>query len=99
MDRKILLSWVVSVALLLVVANAIDWGVAVRQLSMVSFFVVVGSSLVYSFSFFFRALRWKYLVKPVAEISVMDSFFIVNVSFLANFDFPFLTDFWFLHVI
>lgn len=83
-DKKIVLSWIVSVALLLLVARSIDWNAALQQLSRMSVLLVLFSSVVYGFSFVFRSLRWKYLVKPIANVSARESFFIVCISFLAN---------------
>ncbi len=84
MDKKILLSWIISVVLVAIVFSTIDFGKTLEKISEISFFAVLVSAIVYSFSFVLRALRWKYLVKPIAAISVKDSFAIVCVSFLAN---------------
>jgi uncharacterized protein (TIRG00374 family) len=83
-NKKIVLSWIVSIVLLVIVASKIDFSSAIIELKKISLSFLVVSVLVYSFSFLLRALRWKYLIKPLAEISFVDSFSIVCVSFLAN---------------
>lgn len=84
MKTKIILSWILSIALLAFIASTINIGNTVALLSKISPLFLLVSALVYSFSFALRALRWKYLVKPIANISVKESFFILSVSFLAN---------------
>lgn len=84
MGKKIILSWFLSAVLLLVVAGMVDWGSALSQISKISIPFLFASAVVYSISFVFRAVRWKYIVSPFARISVGESFSIICVSFLAN---------------
>ncbi len=84
MNKKIILSYLFSLILVIAIISIIDIKEVIKEtakLGLINFIFLGG---LYSVAFVFRALRWKTILSPITEISLKDSFFITNMGFFVN---------------
>jgi glycosyltransferase 2 family protein len=84
LKKKFLFGLAVSGLCLYLVFRNIDFIALRKSLTEVRYmYLVVVLGLIFLFTFF-RALRWKYLLRPVKEIKTADLFEITTIGYLAN---------------
>ncbi|MFH1895433.1 MAG: lysylphosphatidylglycerol synthase transmembrane domain-containing protein [archaeon] len=79
-----MLSWVLSLILVIIIVSLIDSKEVIKGITKIGLTNFVLLSAFYSIGYVFRALRWKAILKPIARISLKESFFITNTGFLVN---------------
>ena len=84
MQKKTILSWVLSLILVIIIVSLIDSKEVIKGITKIGLTNFVLLSAFYSIGYVFRALRWKAILKPIARISLKESFFITNTGFLVN---------------
>lgn len=84
MEKKLILSWLLSLILVIIIISIIEVEKVIHGILDIGLINFVFLSVLYSVSFFFRALRWKSILHPITKISLKDSFFITNTGFFVN---------------
>lgn len=83
-NRQLLLGMVVSLAFIVLFFVTVDVGDMGDALAEAKYQFIVPAVLLYFVALFFRALRWQYLLSPVAKIATSRLFPVVSVGYMAN---------------
>src|SRR5207253_8244832 len=81
---RTLLGLVIAAALLAVVLLRTDLGATFDALGEANFAYLPPAMLVFAFAVWFQALRWRYLLKPLADVPAHRLYPVVFVGHLAN---------------
>lgn len=84
MKKRIILSYVLSAALIIALIAFIDVGKVLSMLAGFGLLPFAAAFALYALSFFFRGIRWRELLKPITSVGVIESTQIILLSFLAN---------------
>src|SRR3989338_3861334 len=84
MNAKVIAAYVFSAALLAALLYFVDLGEVWRQAASFGAIPSLVFMAIYAANFFFRAVKWKYLLKPFAEVSLSDSYHFTMIGFFAN---------------
>lgn len=87
-DKNTLISYTISVLALAVVLFFFDFGKVVSAISGFDYLLFFVSILLFFATFALRALAWREIAKPVAQIGFGKIFHITNIGFFANFILP-----------
>lgn len=91
MKKKLWLLFNLSISAFFVwlAVRGVNWQEVGETFSQVNYFWVITSVLMNIFSCWLRAIRWKYLMKPVAPIPLYRLFTVMMMSFMVNNLLPF----------
>ena len=84
LNRQFLFGMVVSLAFIILFFVTVDIGDMGDALAEAKYQFIVPAVLLYFVALFFRALRWQYLLSPVAKIGASRLFPVVAVGYMAN---------------
>lgn len=80
-------SWfgiLISVFFLYLIIRQISPNQFFQTFSQISYFPLLPAIIIYFGGVYFRALRWRYLLKPVKDISILLSFKVISIGYMAN---------------
>src|SRR3989338_307351 len=84
MQPRLLLSYLFSLALLAGIVAFIDVKQVLESVLAFGLLPSLAFMAVYGFNFFFRAIKWKYILKPFADVSLSDSYHFMMLGFFSN---------------
>ncbi len=84
MKKNLAFGLAISILCLYLVLRHIDLKSLQQSLATVRYSYLVGAFLCVLIFTFFRALRWKYMLQPLKEISTYSLFQVVMIGYLAN---------------
>ncbi len=88
MNKKIVLSYLISIVLIAGILSVIDLRKVAEGIISAGLINFILLCVLYSFGFVLRAARWKKILLPLTDISLKDSFFITNTGFFVNLILP-----------
>ncbi len=80
----LLINILVSAVFIWLAVRGVDFSEVSRTFSQVNYFWVFASVAMNVFSCWLRAVRWQYLMKPVASLSVYRLYTVMMMSFMVN---------------
>ncbi|MCK4597013.1 flippase-like domain-containing protein [bacterium] len=86
MKRKLTL-WVglaISVLFLYLALRNVEFVEIRRSLSQVDLLLLIWAAVIFMVSFSIRALRWRYILRPIKEIDLPQVFSVLSIGFMAN---------------
>ncbi len=82
--RRFLIGIIISIIFLVVFLRNTDFGQAADALATANITLILAAMLVYFLGVWFRALRWKYSMKPLTDVGSMTLFPLVTIGLMVN---------------
>ncbi len=83
-SKRFWIGVVFSIACLALFLSQVDFSEMGRELSKANYIFLLPAILIYLLGVFFRALRWKYLLKPLGNFPVFRLFSLILIGMLVN---------------
>jgi hypothetical protein len=86
--KKIAVSVAISCVFLYLAVRNVSFSEVKSALSEAEYIWLIPGMIIVVFSFFLRAIRWRYLLEGTKRVSLMSSFSVIMIGFMANNIFP-----------
>lgn len=83
-NKRFWIGAVISIALLALFLFQVDFSEMGRELSKANYLYLLPGIAIYLLGVFFRAVRWRYLLKPLGNFSVFRMFSLILIGMLVN---------------
>jgi hypothetical protein len=87
-EKKFWFGVIISVVVIAVLLYTIDFQDAYQAFKNTNYLYIVPAMFVLLLSFFFRAVRWRYVLNPIKKIPIYNLFKVTMIGFMTNFVLP-----------
>lgn len=87
-EKKFWFGVIISIIIIIILLYSIDFRDAYRALKNTNYLYIIPAMLIFLLSFFFRSLRWRYVLYPIKRMPLYNLFKATMIGFMANFVLP-----------